>query len=96
MNTPSYSLIANNLNKWPRARRDVARALFLHGLPLKVAARHLNLTIPRLKEHRAATLALLEGLTPLPQGEGPGVGLLLPTPPSSSTQATVAPTALSA
>jgi len=83
MNSPTFRLVAANLAKWPKPRREAARALFLHGLPLKFAALKLNISVLRVMEHRAATLALLESdpQRSLPSAAMPGPGLhILPRP----------------
>lgn len=84
MNSPTFRLVACNLNKWPKARREAARALFLHGLSLKDASALLKINTVRLKEHRAATLAVLEQIAaqgpPARQGiQQPSVKSLLLT-----------------
>ncbi|MDI1290790.1 MAG: hypothetical protein PSX37_12680 [bacterium] len=73
LNSPTFQLVAMHLNKWPRARRDAARAIFLHGLSFKVAAEQLGITKHRVKEHRAATLAVLEHLSANPRPMDPRV-----------------------
>ena len=60
MLSPEFAFVALHAGDWPPTRRAVARAYFLHGLPMGEVARELGITYYAVRRHHDAIRALCD------------------------------------
>jgi DNA-directed RNA polymerase specialized sigma24 family protein len=58
--TPEFGLVLLLQERWPKTRREVARACFVRGLSIREASQSLGITFHAARKHHAAIRAMAE------------------------------------
>lgn len=59
---PRFAFVIVHRDQWPITRRKVATETILHGLPLRAAAKQLNLSLHTVRRHADAIRVMYEAL----------------------------------